>query len=80
MNAEEMFKKLGFEQIRKNAHYIEYVKKENGLSDYISILFSLMCKSIKPTYGYGTRGINYHEINIDELKAINQQCKELGWL
>nr|UVX43807.1 MAG: hypothetical protein [Bacteriophage sp.] len=78
MTAREMFEELNLEQIRNDDNYIEYVR--NGLGGYISILFSLRWKSIKSTYGYQARGINYHEIPIDELKAIIQQCKELGWL
>ena len=78
MNAKEMFEELGFEQTRNDDNYIEYVR--NGLGGYISILFSLRWKSIKSTYGYQARGTNYHEISPDELKAIIQQAKELGWL
>lgn len=78
MNAKEMFEELNLEQIRNDDNYIEYVR--NGLGGYISILFSLRWKSIKSTYGYQARGTNYHEISPDELKAIIQQAKELGWL
>lgn len=78
MTARDMFEALNLEQIRNDDNYIEYVR--NGLGGYISILFSLKWKSIKSTYGYQARGTNYHEIPLDELKAIIQQCKELGWL
>lgn len=78
MEARKMFEELNLEQIRNDDNYIEYVR--NGLGGYISILFSLRWKSIKPTYGYQSRGINCHEITLDELKAIIQQAKELGWL
>lgn len=78
MNAREMFEELNLEQIRNDDNYIEYVR--NGLGGYISILFSLKWKSIKSTYGYQARGTNYHEISIDELKAVIRQAKELGWL
>lgn len=78
MNAEEMFEKLSLEQIRNDDNYIEYVR--NGLGGYISILFSLRWKTIKPTYGYQSRGINCHEITLDELKAVNKQIQELGWI
>lgn len=78
MTARDMFEALNLEQIRNDDNYIEYVR--NGLGGYISILFSLRWKSIKSTYGYQARGTNCHEIPLDELKAIIQQCKELGWL
>lgn len=73
-----MFEELNLEQIRNDDNYIEYVR--NGLGGYISILFSLRWKSIKSIYGYQARGTNYHEISIDELKAVIRQAKELGWL
>lgn len=78
MTARDMFEALNLEQIRNDDNYIEYVR--NGLGGYISILFSLRWKSIKSTYGYQARVTNCHEIPLDELKAIIQQCKELGWL
>lgn len=78
MEARKMFEELNFEQIKKDDNYIEYVR--NGFGGYISILFSLRWKTIKSTCGYQARGINYHEITLDELKAIVQQAKELGWL
>lgn len=78
MEARKMFEELNLEQIRNDDNYIEYVR--NGLGGYISILFSLRWKSIKSTYGYQARGTNCHEIPLDELKAIIQQCIELGWL
>lgn len=78
MEARKMFEELNLEQIRNDDNYIEYVR--NGLGGYISILFSLRWKAIKSTCGYQARGMNYHEITLDELKAIVQQAKELGWL
>lgn len=77
MEARKMFEELNLEQIRNDDNYIEYVR--NDLGGYISILFSLRWKSIKSTHGYQARGTNYHEIPLDELKAIIQQAKELGW-
>lgn len=68
MNAKEMFEKLGFKR---------YV------FDYITAIVYE-----KNSYENGHEGIRFenHEVRIsdsltmDKLKAIYQQCKELGWL
>ena len=77
MKAKEMFEELGY-----NLDTAE----ENS---------RLYCKNIldKNTFGYKDSEMIYFDdeyneiyftnkeyLNSDELKAINQQCKELGWL
>ena len=73
MSAKEMFEELG--RIQTFTEYDNY----KGDIDYIdekteqtNIFFDLESKQIK--------FINIYKITIDELKAINQQCKELGWI
>lgn len=65
MNAREMFEKLNY-RFKDDRLYIEY-----EYNDEYFFRFSKLDKQI--TIG------NYH-ISLDELKAINQQCKELEWL
>lgn len=65
--AKEMFEDLGYEY-SKNDSFISY----DNVLYYNYILFELSEKRIDIGAGYST-------ITIDELKAINQQCKELGW-
>lgn len=77
MSAKEMFEELGY-----NLDTAE----ENS---------RLYCKDIldKKTFGYkdtemiyfddeynGIYFTNKEHLNIEELKAITQQCKELGWI
>lgn len=68
MTAKEMFEKLGYERITLNEdlYLINYFIDE--LDDYISFVNS------KRIY------IPDMSLSMDMLKAINQQCKELGWL
>lgn len=79
MTAEEMFQDLGYKRY-KNKYAIFYEKK--GFLD-ASIIFFLKRKSVK---SYDCRDDYYQEtklpkeINLAELKAIIQQCKELRWL
>lgn len=66
MNAEEMFENLGWKKKEDEASFIIY---ERG---YRTIGFIRDDDSgIVTSSGH---------INMDVLKAINEQCKELGWL
>ena len=81
MSAKEMFEELGYELMLDCKYYIYYQKplKENPEyeSDYFHISFEKLDKAFIKTYGDD----NSPEItNMQELKAINQQCKELGWI
>lgn len=68
MTAKEMFEKLGYELDESYTH-LTYVDKKNEDEDYICF------------YEYTEKiGIGKYTISSEELKAINQQCKELGWL
>lgn len=80
MTAKEMFEEAGFELI-KNALCLSYKRNDGG---YITILtFDMIFKRIIIE--------EYEEYNdhqpqgstimyMDMLKAINQQCKESGWI
>lgn len=66
MTAEQMFKNLGWEKKEDEPSYIMY---ERG---YRTIWFVRNDESgIVTSSGH---------INMDVLKAINTQCRELGWL
>ncbi len=69
---DEMFEELGYEidstyEIKGHLHYC----KEN-----IKIDFDLERKNF---YKYNLSGYR-SSISMQELQAINQKCKELGWL
>ena len=72
MNAREMFKNLGYkyDKYRDRNRLIEY-RKEDSTSVFFWIKESVISVS---------EYCEPKDITVDELKAINQQCKELGWL
>lgn len=77
MTAREMFKKLGY----KKRTFGDYIVYEKG--DYISlnvIEFHLKNKIIQSYIEECELGNVISGLTVDELKAINQQCKELGWI
>ena len=72
MTAREMFKKLGYKynKYRDRNQMIEYRKE-----DSTSVLFW-----IKERVFSVSEYCEPKDITVDELKAINLQCKELGWI
>lgn len=67
MNAEEMFKKLGYKKGTANSPgYLGYERFEDD--KYFS--FDLISKEIY---------VCEDRITVEELEAINKQCEELGW-
>ena len=75
--AEEMFKELGFEQIRNDGNFIKYKKADNGIDKIIT--FSIMFRYFDSKYGDYPFTAPY-EFDIDTLKAVNKQVEELGWI
>ena len=71
MTAKEMFEKLGYEHIISNKFPNEI--KYKYLDDYIT--FDFEDKTIWRGEDYDSAGIT-----MEELKAINKQIEELGWL
>lgn len=67
--ADEMFEKLGYE-IDKNKNEITYINLTSDefieLTDY-------------PNYGKMIKYSKYEGITMQELQAINEKVKELGW-
>ncbi len=68
--ADEMFNKLGFNKYEFDTS-IDYVSRENrqGIS---------LKKDMKVIDSYC--GIRSEYITMQQLQAINEKCKELGWL
>lgn len=73
MSAKEMFEKLGYKYI-ENDRGIVYSKSNND-----SKLFICFNKESKSFFKDDIKFVSY-DIDMQELKAINQQIKELGWL
>nr|DAH30963.1 MAG TPA: Thaumarchaeal output domain 1 [Caudoviricetes sp.] len=74
MNAEEMFKKLGYKR-NLDSKKIIYEKELKGMFHYFEITFNLTEKEVELYDDYEA-----YTINKALLKAIQQQLKELGWL
>ena len=73
MNAEQMFKELGYKK-STDIDAIAYSEKLDGTFYRFEITFDLLEKEI-------VIGTNMeYVIESDLLQAIIQQCKELGWL
>ena len=67
MSAKEMFEKIGYTECIINSSLIEYT----NFRETKKVVFY---KNIKQV-------LHYEEVlTMPLLKAINQQCKELGWL
>ena len=66
--ADEMFEALGFKKYL-NKYDNEHIWYRNSRTKS-EIVFNLTFKSISNDYA----------IQLNELKAINQKCKEMGWL
>lgn len=74
MNTEELFEELGYEFEKEyTSDGVNDTYRYNKCSGSDSIIFDLNGKNII---------INkiFHAISLNELQAIIQQCKELGWL
>ena len=72
--ADEMFEELGYEIIIDNGTTLNY-EKEGALFDK-EIVFELIDKNVCAELGTGESA----NISVAELQAINQKCKELGWM
>ena len=71
MKAKDMFEKLGYKINRNNEKEISYYTQQGIGQGYRMINFHLKKKKIVP--------YNRVQIDMDLLKAINQQVKELNW-
>lgn len=80
-SARDMFEELGYNEMYQNKHYICYVKDLVDTPEYerdsIHLEFNYDTKTFNKTYGDDN---SVYEITLEELQAINQQIKELGWL
>lgn len=80
MNAREMFKKLGYEYI--DTTFGPYYQDDRNISkgEFKEISFiekdDVRYHTVKASWGNGIP----KDITMDELKAINKQCDELGWI
>lgn len=71
--ADKMFEELGYEVIVNSNTTLNYEKEELYMDK--EIIFELLDKSISAGYGTG----ECCHITMQELQAINEKVKELGW-
>lgn len=74
MTADEMFEELGYEKVGDDRNVITYINRKEAKSlefDLFDKQFS-MC-----SFGFGN--FNFEYVELEELKAINKKCEELGW-
>lgn len=74
MNADEMFEKLGYEKEEIVNGFQYYLGDDLGDDKEIDFIENIHNKNKEIWID------SFHIITIQELKAINQKCKELGWL
>lgn len=67
--ADSIFEELGYKIVRENEYWIVYKGKEKDID------FNKKYKTIEVENGMESK-----KFNMQELKAINEKCKELGWI
>ena len=74
--ADKMFEKLGYKKYGglETCRYVRYCNIVNGEKEYI--IFSKN-KTVRFQYLYTQVS---KSITMQELKAINKKCQELGWI
>lgn len=72
--ADEMFEELGYKILFKDKNIIQY--EFEGVYMDNEIKFDLKGKTVLKEYSTGES----QEITMQELQAINKECKELGWI
>lgn len=75
--AKEMFEALGYKKVDRYADKISY-ERITPEGDEEAIDFPIN-QGKYPTFACFCNG-KYSYVFVRELKAINQQCKEMGWL
>lgn len=78
-NADKLFYELGYEKIEENDEYVLYLSKE-FIGRKRKIRFWKDDKVFFNDLIENDKIISSVQIGMEELKAINMKCKELGWL
>lgn len=73
VTAKKMFESLGYTLIRSDNCFISYEK--NKIDALIRFAFVMKDKKF-----YSEYNVVAHDITMDELKAVNKQIEELGWI
>lgn len=65
--ADKMFENLGYKKISENLEYIVYHNDEHLWTIQIDLKGKTLC-------------IEERYLTLEELKAINKKCTEIGWI
>ena len=80
MSAKEMFEKRGFKYLESEIEiHVEKKDRQWGTKGIIDINFDLENKTIDFAFIGNESNFLPVYIDLEELQAINQQVKELGW-
>lgn len=80
MLAKEMFEALGYVKIIDNDNFLIYSKTIELMKEQFRFNKFNRYMNKVAVMGSSMKIEDYLDIWYDEIKAINQQCKELGWL
>ena len=69
--ADKLFEKINYIKMASGENYIGYVSK-----DTIDFILFILDKKMVCPHKYNTK---YTGISMEELKAIQMKCDELGW-
>lgn len=81
--ADEMFKELGFEKVKDSSCWCEYIKENKVRISLEKNIKKIFIESIENIPEDDLEHKDLEKIIIvdtDLLQAINEKCKELGWL
>lgn len=82
-NADEMFEELGYKKIedKYNIDFNKLYKFNSGDKTNEKIRFCKLNKFVHIENYYYNSGITFGKyLDMQELKAINKKCEELGWV
>ena len=81
MSAREMFEELGYKQIKKNKHFIEYRQQFDKDNQYKVLYEFNFCLEYECVECIILDNLSVHFVRLTNRlnKAIQQQIKELGW-
>ena len=84
MEADKMFEELGYKRVRENidSYEIRFIKKwVTQIRRPKHIIFSVLDKTISVCEENEKElAVKRDYFSMDELKAINKKCEELGWI
>lgn len=75
MTANEMFEELGYYEDTEHNSFCAIKVYRNNIDRYKPVIYFDYDKKISKEGIFGRL-----DITLKELQAINQQCKELGWI